>query len=333
MTAEEIETNEKITAIFNPSMVRARDDLFRNSHKLVHYTSAEVAIEIIRHSRVWMRSTLCMNDLSEVRHGMQMMRRFFAPVDPERSPDLGQIAFFRALDEVHPEAGAKSLELLNGWANTIEVGTFITCISEHPSSEDAHGRLSMWRAYGKGSVGVAMVLNPEPFRATSDVLKAYAAPVSYLSAVQFLAIMQEVTSNIGRDKDFLRTVDLSAVVGAVFNLFLFGVTCTKHPGFGEEREWRLIHVPAMHQSPVLERSIKNVGGVPQPVYEIPLKNRPEEGLVGIEIPELIERVIIGPTEFPVAVRDALITELAAANVPNAAQKVSVSAIPLRPQSR
>ncbi|MER8370985.1 DUF2971 domain-containing protein [Mesorhizobium sp. M1378] len=331
MTEEEIK--EKITAIFNPSMVRARDDLFRNSHKLVHYTSAEVAIEIIRHSRVWMRSTLCMNDLREVQHGMDMMRRFFAPVDADRSPDLGQIAFLQALNEVHSEASERSLELLNGWARSIEYGTFITCISEHPSSEDAHGRLSMWRAYGKGSVGVALVLNPEPFRATSDALKAYAAPVSYLSPVQFVANMHEVTSNIQNNKDFLKTVDLLEVVGAVFNMFLFGVTCNKHPGFGEEREWRLIHVPVMHPSPVLERSIKNIAGVPQPVYEIPLKNRPDEGLVGIEIPELIERLIIGPTEFPLAVQDALISELAAANVPNAAQKVFVSAIPLRPQSR
>ena len=331
MTEEEAQ--EKITAIFAPSMVEARDGLFRRGDKLVHYTSADVAVEIIRHSKVWMRSALCMNDLSEVQHGLAMLRRFFAPIHPSRTPDLGQSDFLKALDSVHAGAGQAAIDLFNGWMSHIEFGTFITCISEHPASEDQHGRLSMWRAYGKGSVGVALVLNPEPFRGTSDVLKAYAAPVSYFSPDRFLEHMRVVAANIQKEADFLKTVDADMVRTAVFNLFLFTATCCKHPGFEEEREWRLIYVPTMHKSAVLKRSIKSIRGVPQEVYEIPLQNHPEGGLVGIELPELIERVIIGPSEYPVAVFDALVAELEAAHVKDAAKKVFTSGIPLRPQSR
>ena len=40
-----------------------------------------------------------------------------------------------------------------------------------------------------------------------------------------------------------------------------------------------------------------VNGIPQSVYKLPLENITEVGLVA-RIPDLLDRVIIGPTEFP-----------------------------------
>ena len=42
-----------------------------------------------------------------------------------------------------------------------------------------------------------------------------------------------------------------------------------------------------------------------------------------------ERVIIGPTQFPLAVYDALVMELEKAGMADAGSKVAYSAIPLR----
>jgi hypothetical protein len=37
----------------------------------------------------------------------------------------------------------------------------------------------------------------------------------------------------------------------------------KHPGFYEEREWRIIYFPEMERSSVIEEAVASVRGVPQ----------------------------------------------------------------------
>jgi len=56
---------------------------------------------------------------------------------------------------------------------------------------------------------------------------------------------------------------------------------------------------------------------------------PEEDLEGAELPKLIDRVIVGPTEFPDQVRLAMVELLNEAEVPDAQAKVVCSTIPLR----
>jgi hypothetical protein len=63
--------------------------------------------------------------------------------------------------------------------------------------------------------------------------------------------------------------------------------------------------------------------------KIPLRNVTEEGLNGIEIPEIIERVIIGPTEHSQIVAEAISALLAEAGLKDPRSKVFVSEIPLR----
>jgi len=69
--------------------------------------------------------------------------------------------------------------------------------------------------------------------------------------------------------------------------------------------------------------------MPQPIYKIPLRNIPEEGFVGAEIPELIDRIIIGPTQYPSAAREAFEYLLEQAGVHDSADRVIVSDLPLR----
>jgi hypothetical protein len=104
---------------------------------------------------------------------------------------------------------------------------------------------------------------------------------------------------------------------------------TKHPGFHEEREWRVIYSPSFQKSDRLSTEIVSINGTPQSICKIPLRDVREEGLFGLELPELIDRVIIGPTKFPVGIYDALVTVLTDAGIKNAASKVIVSDIPLR----
>jgi hypothetical protein len=55
--------------------------------------------------------------------------------------------------------------------------------------------------------------------------------------------MDEVIKKIRTNLDFLRSVDRSILVGTVFNTLMSAVSCLKHEGFHEEREWRVIYFP------------------------------------------------------------------------------------------
>jgi hypothetical protein len=112
-------------------------------------------------------------------------------------------------------------------------------------------------------------------------------------------------------------------------MLAYGAVCTKHPGFWEEAEWRVLHFPWWEESAHMIKEIEVIQGTPQPVYKIPLIDMPEKGLFGIAIPDLIDRIIIGPTRDPLAMREAFIDLLTKAGVEQPDEKVFVSNIPLR----
>ena len=269
-----------------------------------------------------MRNAQCMDDFTEVEHGFEYLRNFFSNAESKK-------AFYDALDGCGEGIAQNTLELFDGWLNSIRTNTYITCISEHDNEEDDDGRLSMWRAYGQGSAGVAVVMNGAVFGSSTDVLKAYTSPVSYLRQDDFHKEVHKVLQNIKREQSLLKTIPKDQIIGWAYNTLLFAVTCSKHPAFHEEREWRIIHSPEQQKSPLLIESTETIREIPQNIYKIPLKNIPEENLFGAEIPELINRIIVGPSEFPGAIRDAFVAVLTDAGVDDANAKVVVSGIPLR----
>ena len=104
---------------------------------------------------------------------------------------------------------------------------------------------------------------------------------------------------------------------------------TKHPGFAEENEWRVIYAPWLNSSESVESQIVEIGGLPQRVQKIRLYDQPEVGLTGIAPRDLLKRVIIGPTEHPYVLFDAFVEELSQAEVEDPDSKVIVSDIPIR----
>jgi hypothetical protein len=207
-------------------------------------------------------------------------------------------------------------------------------VSQHKNSEDHLGRLSMWRAYG-GATGVALVMNPEPFYSTvpSELLKVYASPVAYFDKLQFLEAFKEIVDNVENNFNFLQTLSREEIKGRLYRMLTFAAVCTKHPGFEEELEWRVVHFPWWQKSDYIKKEIENLNGVPQPVYKIPLEDVVDKNSnnisTGITIPSLLNHIIIGPTRDPVAMLDAFDELLRAAGVERAREKIVISDIPLR----
>ncbi len=314
--------------IFAPHEARRRDALIKNGKKLVHYTSADAAISIIRHSRIWMRNVRCMNDFMEVEHGIQLMQASIAPpVDTEA--EKGLRALITVLDSIFPGISDEAVKLFDGWLFELRHKTYVTCLSEHEPNEEVYGRLSMWRSYTANQVGVALIINPMPLYSLSQTFGAFSSPVHYFGDREFGEMFMEVAQNVGANKSLLSTMERSEIIGYFFTLLRATAMCTKHPGFVEEKEWRIMHTQGLDDPGALELDVQTIGGIPQPVYKIPLHDHEPSGMKGISIPHFLEHVIVGPTQFPVAVWDALAIELEKAGVPNAQSRVSYSSIPLR----
>lgn len=129
-------------------------DYSNNKKKLVHYTSAIVAREIIEKEQLWLRKTTFMNDYSEITYGKQYLENLFH--EKEISSILNNILnrFSYVTNNL-----IDFNEIYHQIIKDAEKKIYISCLSEHLPEEDTIGRLSMWRAYGNSS-GVALVINP-----------------------------------------------------------------------------------------------------------------------------------------------------------------------------
>jgi hypothetical protein len=62
-----------INQIFFPYAFQRHQEALDKKQRIVHYTSVETAMSIIRHNEVWMRNANCMNDFMEVQYGLDRL--------------------------------------------------------------------------------------------------------------------------------------------------------------------------------------------------------------------------------------------------------------------
>lgn len=306
--------------IFAPYQAQRMVGVIQSQTRFVHYTSAEVAMAILDGKSIWMRSAATMNDFSEIEHGTALLKEVWASEVGQRLQAM--------LTEIFPEAIPKATNLYESWWMEFKNHTYITCLSEHFDFEDETGRLSMWRAYG-GAAGVALVMNQTPIASASDALKAYTSPVAYFDSAKMRTLFEAISENVAGEQTYLREQGETALVASLFGLFRGTVIASKHPGFAEEAEWRVTYSPNMDASERIQPAIRTVRGAPQTIYQIPLESVPEEGLHGLDIPELLDRIIVGPTEHGYAIAEAFVRKLTELGVENAWDRVHLSHIPLR----
>jgi hypothetical protein len=238
-------------------------------------------------------------------------------------------AFLAAVDACAPGVAASALALFDQWWRDIQFQTYVTSVSEHYSSEDIHGRLSMWRAFGRSTAKVAIVIKRPQNQNTASSLNLLFSPVAYFTATELDAHFHNVLDLIGRNAVFLKTTDQNFLRSAIFYMFVLGVICLKHEGFLEEREWRIIYSPKRMPSTLMKASVEAIDGVPQTVFSIPFEGPPPADLSEMNLSNLLERVIIGPSPYPWVMYDAFTTALAEAGVPDPGARVFVSGIPIR----
>jgi hypothetical protein len=316
----------RLLTVFMPHQTRRMLSHYKGGDhaRFVHYTSAEAALKIIKSKRLWMRNTNCMSDYREVQHGFDILNRFFSDAAKRK-------AFTAAFDACAPGAAVEAVNLFVAAWKDIRFNTYLAAISEHDDDEDAHGRLSMWRAVGgsRAAASVGLVLKVALPKEESSPLNLFFSPVAYLSEEDAHKMLLEVIANVNAECEYLRALGHKTIVNAIFGMLLTGVVCLKHVGFREEREWRIIYAPKRSHSTLMEYSTEVISGVPQVVHKIPLDATVSPSVAHLDLARLFDRLIIGPSAYPWPMYEAFVPALNEAGIADADKRVWTSGIPIR----
>ncbi len=311
---------DRAIRVFLPSLHGRSARALAAGQRFVHYTGAAAAMNMIRNREIWLRSTQCMNDFSEVRHGLDLLARAWRSTQGERLTGF--------LEGMFPGFRQEMAERIEALADTVAFDTYIACVSEHDPAEDGIGRLSMWRAYS-GMSGVALVLNNAPLIGPdSDALPVFTGPVEYAARKAFFERFGRFVDGILEEGAYLERLGAEEACRRLVGSYHFAALSTKHPGFAEEREWRMAFTPTLQPQGDLARAVELCRGEPQVVYKLPLARRAPAG-ASLALADVLESLIIGPCESPRAVRDAFVALLGDAGVAEPEAKVRVSQIPIR----
>ncbi|MFK7840222.1 MAG: DUF2971 domain-containing protein [Bdellovibrionales bacterium] len=318
------EDEEQLFNIFFPFYIENKKRVQRDNIRFAHYTSSSAAMSVIKNKEFWMRGSSSMNDYSEVQHGLRCIQQAWGR---EQAPPT---KIQEELEICKPNITSEIARRFNHWMKSFEFETYISSFSEHDNSiEDEFGRLSMWRAYG-GENPAVLVMNSSVFFNESDALNGvYTSPVAYKSPDEVHEYFDAVASVIELNRDFIATQDVEEIINSVFHLLRFTMLCTKHPGFSEEKEWRVFYTPLFEMCPRLTEIIEDINGVPQKIYKIPLEDVPEQDLVGIKVTSLIEKIIIGPSNNSFDILKAFSKQFSEEGFSNPYDRVRVSDIPLK----
>jgi hypothetical protein len=289
---------------------------------LAHYTSIQVVEQIIKNEEIWLSHPFYMNDLSELRFGMlQGMQDL---------PTYAQAAV------ATQERTRLLLEAFNFYVghmneNTL-VNTYVLCLSEHAPG-DTDGMLSMWRSYASQGHGIALVFNtrniPNPPQAPLTIAK-----VIYGSQEERIQLLRKGleewveitrTANLADDRLYL------AALGAFQFIKAFALM-TKHKGFDEEAEWRIIYVPENDPDRRLVNQfgyfISPRGVEPKLKFKIaPVLGGPPASM---SLARLVEFILLGPSISSPIAKSAFSRVLDGTCLKDFGDRVFASTIPLRP---
>ena len=291
---------------------------------IAHYTSAENALNIIKNKQIWLRNAAVMNDHSEIQHGRSCLDNVLENQSGKR--------FFDAIEGVQPGARKYLKDRYSEMRVSHREDVFMASLCEHDPA-DSLGKLSMWRAYGGATGGIALILAPYVVTHTTALnLGLNASPVLYGGIHELSREIDSFSKRIEINNKFLKSVNRRDFLEYIEAAINFAMLSIKHKGFEEEDEWRILFLPKLYGNDIIKSSVECVRGVPQMVYKVPFgyegKMSDNNGL-SLELNHCLKKVIIGPCLYPETVRRAFENQLTILGFEQAHKIISVSEIPLR----
>lgn len=284
-----------------------------------HYTNADTAYKIIRNQELWLRNIAVMNDYREFEHGKDSLIKLI------KESKEGEI-LKHVIDDLAPNVFEKTFTNFVNWSPYIKDDFYISCFSEHETKKiEDIGKLSMWRAYG-GNAGVAIIFKHDLFKMLVNT-KLDFSNVAYLREPELKLEISNLAESISNSISDIQTLLPDELGRYLFNIFRFSALCNKHIGFEEEKEWRLIATASLlPETKLITQQIETIQGTPQNIVKIRLSEACHDG---IYFKDMIDKIIIGPCEFPFVTYKSIISALKFIGIKKPESIVFISDIPLR----
>jgi Protein of unknown function (DUF2971) len=305
------------------SDISEANEFYNEKPLLAHYTSIEALEGILKNDTVWFSNPLFMNDFQEVRFGVnEALRLFLSSSEVEGAAETSErhLLLKNSFDNYY-----------NQFAEKHAIDTYVFSLSKHdPENDD--GRLSMWRGYGANGNGACLVFDSGKVPALQGSPLVFAkvhyatgqARVDQISKyiLDFCEILK--ANEIPNDK-------LGLAVYFLFERIKLFALFTKHCGFSEEQEWRIVYLPDRDTkkslTPMIDYLISARGIEPKLKYKF--SHLVEETGSQISLSTIIDRIILGPTTSTPLAKAMIEKMLDKINRPELKSKLRASTIPFR----
>jgi len=291
---------------------------------LAHYTSVATLEKILETNEVWFSNPLYMNDLEELRFGL--------------NEGANRFRSHKGLAEAcgSTENHAVLVEFLDTMFAQFErdhaLDTYVLCFSEH-TPEDSDGILSMWRGYGANGSGVAVVFDTKLLMASegSPFILGRVRYASGESRRQWIDDKLDVLAVLIAETDKGRE-ELQLCAHVWFERLKLFSLFTKHDGFREENEWRAVYFSDKDRehrlSGMLGYAITSRGV--EPKLRVKVTALPAEYNNNLSLDTLIDRIILGPSISSALAARSVERMLTLSGRASLAEKVVASTVPFRP---
>lgn len=294
---------------------------------LAHYTSISTLECIMKNDEVWLGNPLLMNDVQELRFGIIEAARAFrlhegirdacGGTGSQRYHDL-LVEFERKLEKV---------------SNEDSFDTYVLCFSEHPrNNKKSDGLLSMWRGYGANGQGAAIVFDTNKIseRADSPLILAKVQYASTDDRLDWIDKKLDAFANILKTAD-IPTDKFYIPIHSLLERFKFFALFSKHDGFEEEQEWRMVYLKDRDSDNKLADMLSYVVGGKGIEPKLKLKIGYIEGVIEKEnsISNIVSEIILGPSISNILTLMTIKRMLEKVRKPELIDRVVMSSAPFR----
>lgn len=304
--------------------IDASENFPSKSPLLSHYSSLTVLESFVSNEEIWLSNPLFMNDFFEVRFGINngMNRCIVSEYLRDRLDSEGRLEIFiNHLQECFEryEAGAA-------------FDTYVFCFAEHDEG-DTDGLLSMWRGYGGDGKGAAVVFDTSKIKDSGNQ-SLLLSKVEYLTEAKmidrldwYIKIISDYAANNAIPDD-----KLYILAFYYFERLRHFSVFTKHTGFKEEREWRLVYLRDKDDDSLLKSMISYHNGPRGIEPKLKFKIAPVIGMTDddLSLDRLIHAIILGPSHASELSKRSVHRMLEILDKSEWIERVYASEIPYRP---
>lgn len=300
---------------------------YKNGPLLAHYTSISNLESILRNKEIWFSNPLYLNDFDELRFGMNEGRDILLYDDEVNS---------KLRDSVKTQ---DNLEILKSHFNDIfsqfeakhALDTFVLSFCRHEEG-DEDGKLSMWRSYGSGGNGACIVFDSKKLSAVEESPLIFGR-VTYSPKAERKNQLKRFCFVLCEELAKAADVEKELYVAAHYffeRLKFFGLF-SKHSGFREEDEFRLVYLADRDQDKLLSHCIGyhlSPNGI-QPKLKLPIK--PIAGVTpnDLDFENIINCILLGPTTSSILSQKMFEKMLSHLNLESLTTKLKACTIPFR----